>query len=366
MKLLVVSNMYPSAEFPGYGVFVKNFCDSLPAIGIDYNLSVMTKKRNRLSKPAGYVSFYVRTLASAVFSDHDAVYIHYASYSSLPVLLAGLVKRQKIYVNLHGSDVVPENRRQARMNRFTEKILRRADKVIVPSEYFRELVLEKYRFLEKDRVFVYPSGGVDRALFHERDAESRKEFRKRFGIDSDAVVFGMAGRISEGKGWDDFIRAANIVRENGVKAEFLLVGSGRKEKEMLRLLQETGMLPAIRRMDLLSQEELPAFYSAIDYFVFPTKRAGESLGLTALEAMACGTPVIASDYAAPKYYIENGINGYKFEKGNYEELAERMTALAESGPEEAMRKNAVCSVEPYSAEKVRTVLSDILKKQEET
>jgi glycosyltransferase involved in cell wall biosynthesis len=71
---------------------------------------------------------------------------------------------------------------------------------------------------------------------------------------------------------------------------------------------------------LLDQKKLFDIYNRIDILIFPTKREGESLGLVALEAMACGTPVIASNFAAPKYYVIDGVNGYKFEISNVESL----------------------------------------------
>ena len=69
------------------------------------------------------------------------------------------------------------------------------------------------------------------------------------------------------------------------------------------------------------QAALPGFLNQMDVFVFPTTLA-ESLGLVAVEAMACGIPVVASDNAAPADYVKEGINGYKFPVGDSEALAQ--------------------------------------------
>lgn len=71
------------------------------------------------------------------------------------------------------------------------------------------------------------------------------------------------------------------------------------------------------RFDLLPQEELVSIYNVSDAFIFPTRREGESLGLVAIEAMACGTPVIASDFAAPKYYVQEDVILISFSLMNY-------------------------------------------------
>ena len=113
---------------------------------------------------------------------------------------------------------------------------------------------------------------------------------------------------------------------------------------------------------MLSQKELANIYNILDLFIFPTERASESLGLVAIEAMACGCPVIASDYAAPKYYIENDYNGYKFEKGNYEELATFiMNTLSDESKLDKLSNGALATAKEFSRSKILNKLKVIIK-----
>ena len=315
--ILMVSNMYPDIKHPSYGIFVKKFCDQLDLNGIKYSLSVMHKADSKVWKITGYIFFYISTFFRVLFGNYDLIYVHYPSFSGGPVYFATKIRRRNIYTNLHGSDVVPENLMHEKMQKYTVGLLAESKKVIVPSEYFKELVSKKYR-LKKETIFVYPSGGIDRKIFSRRDERQVAKFKKQYGIENEYPIFGMAGRISKDKGWDVFVEAANSIQAN---ANFIIVGTG-NEDGMLEKKIEKEKSNIIWVKKLLSQNELALFYSACDFFVFPTKRKGESLGLVAVEAMACATPVIASNYAAPMYYVKDGVNGFKVPMGDSKALTE--------------------------------------------
>ena len=92
----------------------------------------------------------------------------------------------------------------------------------------------------------------------------------------------------------------------------------------------------------------------LDVFVFPTTSASESLGLVAIEAMACGCPVIASDYAAPKYYIVDNYNGYKFRRGDGEELSQKVYLFFSKSQDEKerMSDNALKYSSRYASQNI--------------
>lgn len=307
MRIEVVSNMFPDEKHPSYGVFVKNFCNILDNIGIDHKNHVMRKKDSVFSKIFGYIHFYIGTFFALLFERYDLIYVHYASHSSIPVLFARVFRKKRVYTNLHGSDVVPENSTQERMQKYTQRILAASEKIIVPSEYFKDLVTKKY-IIEKERLFVIPSGGINKDVFY-------KEKEKGNGK---VLKLGYVGRISFKKGWDTLLKACAEMRN---PFRLIVVGNGPDYKQMRSLATQLRLDDHIEWMDLQPQEQLRKVYNDIDLLVFPTEREGESLGLVAIEAMACGTPVVASDYAAPHYYVIDGFNGYKFEKGDYLQLA---------------------------------------------
>lgn len=348
MKLLVVSNMYPSEAAPSYGVFVKNFCEQLQTLGIDYHLAVMHKAGGKLQKLLGYVGFYLKSFLCSLLGRYDAVYVHYASHSSPGVLLARKFRKFAIFTNCHGSDVIPENPGQEKMQRNTRRILSLSEKIIVPSEYFKRVVAEKYG-LPGEKLHVCASGGINTEVFFPANTDRERPF-----------TMGFVGRLSYGKGWQTFLQACAKLPDRDF--HLVMVGDGPEKGQMLQTLDELGLRGCIELHGLLPQKELARIYNEIDVFVFPTERQGESLGLVAVEAMACGTPVIASDYAAPAYYVADGENGYKFPVGDAAALAQALQKLRALPTEkrDALREGALKTAQKYTRESVTQVLGKIL------
>ncbi len=357
MKILLVSNMYPDKKNQSYGTFVKIFHEQVLELGIDVEKSVMKKSENKIMKKINYLMFYFITFIKIVCKKYDCIYIHYASHSSLPVIYARKFKKIKIYTNLHGSDVIPENANHEKMQKYTEHILKISEKIVVPSQYFADLAAQKYE-IEKNKIYVYPSGGVDNKKFYPYTREEKQKLRKKYNIAGDKIVFGYVGRISEGKGWSTYLRAIKEYVDTDNEGQFILLGSGNQENEMNAMIEELELQDIIVRLSLVPQEQLVEIYNLLDVFVFPTERAGESLGLVALEAMACGVPVIASDFAAPRDYIIDGVNGYKFEKGNWQQLESNMREVQDVSD---MRPRVIKSVQQYGVQTTREQLNEIFE-----
>lgn len=358
MKLLIISNMYPDPKHPTYGIFVQKICSQLSSISINYELSVMHKADSKSKKIIYYIRFYIYTMAKLLCGKYDAIYIHYASYSALPVLITNKIQKKKIIVNVHGTDVLPITKSQKRMELYTKKIMKLCDLVIVPSQYFKDCVHEKY-YISHEKIKVYPSGGIDQKIFFERNNSQLKKIKKNFRIDETLLTFGLACRIASGKGWDVYIEAINELIKQNIKANFILVGNGPEEKKLNHLINKYNLESKILRFGLMPQHKLSEFYSVLDFFVFPTE--SESLGLVALEAMACGTPVLASNCSALKYYIKNGINGYKFEPGNIIEISELIKYICikfDKISYDTLAKGAIATATPYLE---KNIISDLKK-----
>lgn len=349
MKILVVSNMFPSPSAPSYGVFVRNFCEQLDALGVHYRLAVMYKGRNKLQKLTGYVAFYLKSFLFSLFGKYNLVYVHYASHSSPGVLLARKFRKFRIFTNCHGSDVIAENGSQENMQKYTRSILEQSQKIVVPSSYFKNVVSKKYG-IDPSRLYVCASGGVNPEVFSPKPHPS----------DSKLFNIGLVGRLSKGKGWDTFLKACALLPDRNFRIR--IVGDGPERSDMELLLDTLDLRSCTHLSGLLPQQELANTYNELDVFVFPTERAGESLGLVAVEAMACGCPVIASDFAAPADYVIDGVNGYKFPKGDVQALADVLQKFRSLSTEQraALKQGALNTAQSYSQKNVTAVLGKIL------
>lgn len=358
MKILVVSNMYPNNKYPAYGIFVKRFCDQLSVCHVEHEKSVMYKANNKLHKLFNYGQFFIRTMFMCVTKSYDYIYIHYGSISSIPVIWASKLKSMNIIVNVHGSDVIPINAKQIKLEKNTKKSIAVAEKVIVPSEYFKEEVSKKYAEA-RNKISIYPSGGVDVTVFLPIEKSEKIKLYRKYELEEHIIHMGYCGRITQAKGIDTLIKAIELVDKKEEHIKFIIVGNGEYDEQLKQLIIDKNLAKRILRLPILNQKELIEIYQILDIFLFPTE-SKESLGLVAIEAMACGTPVITTDYAAPSYYVKNGCNGYKFKLGDYKELAGLIMANNDKGTIEHLSQGAFDTAKEFAVEKSIQVLNEIL------
>lgn len=140
---------------------------------------------------------------------------------------------------------------------------------------------------EKTEIVWY---GVDLDRFVIR--ESQERLRERFGFPPDAFMVGVASRLREEKGVQHFVRAAALIREQVPSAVFAVAGDGPQRDELHKLARSLNLNPEVFRF-LGHVSDIPAFLSAVDVVVIPSLREG--FGLSIIEAMACGRPVVASN-----------------------------------------------------------------------
>ena len=89
-----------------------------------------------------------------------------------------------------------------------------------------------------------------------------------------------------------------------------VVGYGSCYDEVMRFIDVHDLKKEITIVNGVPQEKLGDYYRGMDLLIFSSSRTGESLGLTGIEAMACGVPVIGSDIGGIASYVENGSNGW--------------------------------------------------------
>ena len=162
----------------------------------------------------------------------------------------------------------------------------------------------------KGRLDIVPAG-VDVEHFK---PVSKMKARKRFGISQDEVVILFAGRISAQDKADlaPFMRVfADLVKARP-NLRLILAGAARGDemKVLGRVATDLGVMGRITALGLVPHELLPEIYSAADVFVSPADSMPETFGLTCVEAMACGVPVVASDWNGYKDTVVHGETGF--------------------------------------------------------
>lgn len=336
MKFLLLSNMFPDKNNPTYGTFVKSSYDQLKRIIPVVDKIVMFKNNGSWpDKIKKYFCYYVKAIKEINRNDYDAIYIHYIAHSSIPALISK--KKFKIISNIHGTDIFPKRIIQKMLLPIVRVIISKSDLIIVPSEYIKKYVECKYR-VNKQKIFVSPSGGINSAIFFPSKRNRYSNHTSRIGY---------ASRIEINKGWDTYIEAISILREN--EFNFSLVGSGACKRELYHMINEKKLHGKIDLKESLPQAHLREYFSSLDCFVFPSEN--ESLGLIGIEAMACGCPVIGANNSGITSYLEDGYNGLIFEPGNPEELAKKIENyfLLEEEEKRKMSLNAIETAKKYDS-----------------
>jgi len=205
----------------------------------------------------------------------------------------------------------------------TERALARScHHIIAPTEKEREELILRYG-TSPEKISVVPCG-VNLELFQPVDKQKAK---RELGFGSGKTVL-FVGRIEPLKGIEQLIRAMAYL-QNGQDARLVVIGGGElSQKEIGRLRKlsrELNIEDSVTFTGALKQDRMPYFYSAADVCVIPSYY--ESFGLVALESLACGTPVVATDIGDLKSIIHQGETGYVVADNAPHHLAEKIDLL---------------------------------------
>ena len=216
-------------------------------------------------------------------------------------------------------------REPALRQRIETRAMRDADKIIVSTREEGEDVVRLYGAPE-GKVEIVPAG-VDLGAFAPVDKESA---RRALGIRERGVLL-YVGRIEPLKGIEILLRALTLMECGGDLRLFVVGGDagGDAETDSLKALAaELGIAESVTFTGSVPQSDLPTYYSAADAFVLPSH--AESFGLAALEAMACGVPVVVSRVGGLKTFIDGGVSGYLVPWRCPEAFAQRLDILLSS------------------------------------
>lgn len=167
--------------------------------------------------------------------------------------------------------------------------------------------------------------GID-VDFFKADPEKGRRIRQQLGVTDDEHLILSLGRLTYAKGHHVAIDALKMFADQKIKAKVIIAGDGESLESLKNMARQSGLSNRVIFTGFVSHDDAVGLYNAADIFVMPTMTI-EGLPFVILEAMACGTPVIASDIGGIKYVITDSINGLLIGPGKTSELFEKMVEL---------------------------------------
>ncbi len=186
----------------------------------------------------------------------------------------------------------------------------------------------------------------------------RSEARKRLNVGREDNVVLYVGRFDRLKGLDRLLDAVSMVRYQQKVTLLIVGGDGNGSVESMRLqsLCETLKIDdQVRFLGAIDHQNLPLYYSAADALIVPSLY--ESFSLVTLEALACGTPVLATNVGATDHLIQRGKTGYIIPNTHPQGLASGLQKLLSRKPDTRYSREAIRdSVRAFSWPSVASAL----------
>jgi len=312
-----------------------------------------------------YIPEFIHNLQEFVYqenSQYDVIHSHYwlSALAGLPLARNWDIPHISTFHTLQMIKLMalPEERPDNTRAPSEEKIAKSTDAIIVSDSHEKEFLMHFYGVLPS-RIHIVPCG-VDTALFHPMD---RSQSKQAIGTDGKPLVL-FVGRLDPLKGTDLLLYAISMLNETSDSELLIVGGESQEEPEMERLkglTKQLGLTDLVRFEGSIPHNKLPLYYNAAEVLVMPSY--AESFGLTALEAMACGTPVIAARVGGLASLINDGSTGYLVPWHRPDAFAQRLEVLL-TNPHlrDAMGKAALKRAEQLGWDKLAKRVLVIYKK----
>jgi glycosyltransferase involved in cell wall biosynthesis len=276
----------------------------------------------------------------------DVLHLHYPFIFGVELLLASRLGRggRDAAVLVHyKNELIGEGARRplfAAYERLWPPILiRHADRVCVLSADHADSVpyLRSLRRRRPERVVEMPNG-VDTDVF--APGSDASGLRDSLGIPEDAVIAAFVATLDRAhhfKRLDVAVEA--LARAGDVRLHLIVAGDGELRPQFEAQARAAGLEDRVHFLGRIPHADLPRVLRAADLFLLTTEPP-ESFGIVLIEAMACGLPVIATEYPGVRAVVDQDANGLVVPRADAAAVAAAMRRLAEAGPEERRRLGA--------------------------
>jgi glycosyltransferase involved in cell wall biosynthesis len=261
--------------------------------------------------------FYLRQYVTAQRVDVIFCHLSHDNWIALSLLL-GAKQRPVLVRQVHQSRQLGKN-----VNRIL--LYRRADALVVAADDWKARLVDNFH-LDSAKVAVIPAGVDTEHFTPDGDVEA---VRGEVGAQPGDKLVGMVGRIKPGRGQDLALQAFRRVREHSPRTRLLFIGRGEGRAALEREVAQLGLGEQVRFLGYRT-DDLPAIYRALDVHLL-LGEGSDGTCRAALEALACGTPVVALPVGALPESLLDGRTGY-FAAPTADDIAAKILSVLD-GPD---------------------------------
>ena len=206
---------------------------------------------------------------------------------------------------------------------FSRRCCEHADYIIVPSEKMKQL-LESYG-VEK-RIFAQPTG-VDFEKFNSHTEDKMEKIKKMYHLEREQHILVSIGRLSKEKNLSEIINYISKIVKMDEKIKLLVVGDGPERENLKKEVERFELIEQVIFTGAISWRNIENYFAIADAFVCASQ--SETQGLTYIEALAAGTPILVHNDPCLDGVLQQGVNGYGYD--TYEEFFEGYQKIVMSG-----------------------------------
>ena len=289
------------------------------------------------------------------FEKLDLLHVHYAiPHASVAYMAQQILKTQGINIpfitTLHGTDITLVGKDPSFEPVITFSI-NHSNVVTAVSENLKKDTLELFN-IDKE-IEVIPNF----ICLEDYKQTNNKKYKNRIAKNNEKVITHISN-FRKVKRIQDVIKSFKIINES-IPSKLVLVGDGPERAKMERLARELNISTDVNFLgNLKSTKEV---LNISDLFMLPS--SSESFGLAALEALACGVPVIATNKGGIPEVVEHSISGYLSKVGDYKDMSKNaLSILNDEKNHLEFKNNAIDSAKKFDIHKILPLYEGIYKK----
>ncbi len=350
LKVLCCDHYPPKKEYPVETILFKN--DNNKTFELDFDFPVLASHPLSKGSTFGELSksqrqAYVQVLRDTIAKElslfrPDIVHVYHGW------IIASILAEFNIpyIVSLHGTEYHAFDKYED----YRETILygiHHAEMIIsLTNNEKRQSIL---RYDEDDRKITIIPLSVDTNVFRSLEVD-KAVLLKSFSIaETNRPIVFLGGRLTAQKGVDVLLNAAHLYSRCDLRPLTLIAGDGDLRPYLMQLASKL-QLDSVYFLGQIDHEKMVALYNIADIVAIPS--IFEPLPLSAMEALACGTPVVASDVGGLRQIINEQI-GYLVRSGDYAALSRKITTAIKDDFKEKVREQAIAYIKQnYALDKI--------------